>query len=331
MPRQCELLIHWFRQSRIEKEELRVKLRNILSVGTVLALPFCLFSAPSHAETRGYVIGWFSTATYNDFHANCPLDKNGGGLKLRLRNLMEIGYSEAEALDIINGVKNAPDSNKKINTRAVVNGKAMPVANFPEAVRDPMIETVVGKWAYGFDLGGTNAEAKFTDADTGEKIDNQLWRAVGCTESYRATPPEQPYPEELSWATLIDTAPGWSIYLTGDNLDRDGPVTITLDRVLQHLERDANGKAVIWAVEMAGSAASAQDGISVSSFKEGTVFSVGLHPQRTGEPSGFREGPLFKCPTGENGKAIPPKAGMHCDSVEGNSIFGKGTLPAPTK
>lgn len=99
----------------------------------------------------------------------------------------------------------------------------------------------------------------------------------------------------------------------------------------KNVVRDATGKPVIWAVEMAGSAASAQDGISVSSFKEGTVFSVGLHPQRTGEPSGFREGPLFKCPMAESGKAIPPKPGMHCDSVEGNTVFGKGTLPAPTK
>ncbi|HTR00894.1 MAG TPA: DUF6152 family protein, partial [Candidatus Acidoferrum sp.] len=82
----------------------------------------------------------------------------------------------------------------------------------------------------------------------------------------------------------------------------------------KNVDRDKDGKPIIWAVEMAGSAAAAQDGISVSSFPSGTVFSVGLHPQRTGEPSGFREGPLFKCPTGDNGKGIPPKPGQHCDS-----------------
>ncbi len=99
----------------------------------------------------------------------------------------------------------------------------------------------------------------------------------------------------------------------------------------KNVERDKEGNPVIWAVEMAGSAASAQDGISVSSFPAGTVFSVGVHPNRAGDPSGFREGPLFKCPVGTTGKAIPPKADQHCDSVEGRTAFGQGNLPTATK
>jgi hypothetical protein len=98
----------------------------------------------------------------------------------------------------------------------------------------------------------------------------------------------------------------------------------------KNVVRDSDNKPVIWSVEMAGSAASAQDGISVAAFPQGTVFSVGIHPARNGDPSGFREGPLFKCPTNETGKAIPPKAGQHCDSVEGNKAHGQGRLPAPT-
>jgi len=221
-------------------------LKKLLSLGTLFTVPALMGALPAQAaETRGYVIGWFATATYNDYGANCPMDKNGGGLKLQQRNLMDIGYTEQEALEIINGTKaRDPSISKRINTRAVVNGKPANVANYPDAVKDPNIETVTGKYAYGFDLGGKNATAKFQDADTGEKIDNQLWRAVGCTESFRATPPEQPYPEELSWNTVIDTAPGWSMYVTGENLDQDGPVTITFDRLTQHLERDALGKVM---------------------------------------------------------------------------------------
>jgi len=224
-------------------------LSSLLRYGSLAVLPMCLNAAPASAETRGYIIAWFSTATYNDYHANCPADKNGGGLKLKIRNLMDIGYSEAEALDIVNNsvVNLGADINRRINTRAVVAGKPANVANYPDAVKDPNIETVTGKFAYGFDLGGKNGVTKFIDADTGDKIDNQLWRAVGCTESYRATPPEQPYPEELSWNTLIDTAPGWAMQLSGENLDKDGPVTVTLDRLLQHLERDALGKVMPFA------------------------------------------------------------------------------------
>ena len=97
----------------------------------------------------------------------------------------------------------------------------------------------------------------------------------------------------------------------------------------KNVVRDSENKPIIWSVEMAGSAASAQDGISVSAFPQGTVFSVGVHPARNGDPSGFREGPLFKCPVGESGKSIPPQPGKHCDSVEGNKAHGQGRLPEP--
>jgi hypothetical protein len=99
--------------------------------------------------------------------------------------------------------------------------------------------------------------------------------------------------------------------------------------------RDKDNKAIIWSVEMAGSAASAQDGISVNSFAVGSVFSVAVHPARNGDTSGFREGPLFKCPldpksTAVPQRALPPKPGQHCDSVEGRIAHGQGRLPTPT-
>lgn len=98
----------------------------------------------------------------------------------------------------------------------------------------------------------------------------------------------------------------------------------------KNVVRDKDNNAIIWSVEMAGSGASAQDGISVNSFPKATVFSVAVHPARNGDTAGFREGPLFKCPMGQNGKAIPPKPGQHCDSVEGRIAHGQGKLPTPT-
>ena len=64
----------------------------------------------------------------------------------------------------------------------------------------------------------------------------------------------------------------------------------------KNVERGADGKPIVWAVEMAGSAASAQMGISVNAFPAGTIFTVSLHPLRSGEPAGAREGALWKCP-----------------------------------
>jgi hypothetical protein len=90
--------------------------------------------------------------------------------------------------------------------------------------------------------------------------------------------------------------------------------------------RDANNKPTLWAVEMTGSAASAQQGISVNTFPPGTIFSVAVHPLRSGGPAGSRvnTGGMFKCP-----EKKPPAPGKHCDSVEGHTAIGTGPLPAP--
>jgi hypothetical protein len=90
--------------------------------------------------------------------------------------------------------------------------------------------------------------------------------------------------------------------------------------------RGEDGKPIFWSVEMAGSAAMARQGVTVSGWPRGTVFSVGLHPLRNGEPGGTREGTMIRCPDG-----VRPEAGKHCDSVEGHVQIGDGALPTPTE
>ena len=94
----------------------------------------------------------------------------------------------------------------------------------------------------------------------------------------------------------------------------------------KNVERGPDGKPITWAVEMAGSAQAAKDGISVSSFPPGTIMSVGLHPLRSGEPAGSRQGALIQCPA-----KTPPAAGKHCDSVAGSKKLGEGELAVPTE
>jgi hypothetical protein len=95
----------------------------------------------------------------------------------------------------------------------------------------------------------------------------------------------------------------------------------------KNVERGPDGKPITWAVEMAGSAQAAKDGISVSSFPPGTIISVGLHPLRSGEPAGSRAnaGAMYKCP-----EKKPPAPGKHCDTVDGSVKFGDGELPQAT-
>jgi len=219
------------------------KLFRCVPACALFATLLCLVAPPSMAETRGYVISWFATATdIPDYKADCPLGHLDGQTEMIERQLRGIGLSQQEAVKAI-----ADDAVGKyasrIFTNARVDGKPAPILNYPEATADPNIETVTGQYAYGFDLGG-NPQNKFIDPETHQKIDNQLWRAVGCTESFHEAPPGKPYPEELSWNLMIDSAPAWTLQLSGKDLSHDGPVTITLDRATQHLERDANGNVL---------------------------------------------------------------------------------------
>ena len=93
------------------------------------------------------------------------------------------------------------------------------------------------------------------------------------------------------------------------------------------LAKSADGKYVEWGVEMAGTAAVAQQGITGTSFAPGTVFSVHLNPLRDGSNFGSRVGALAKCPVDEATKKPKlPEAGKHCDSVAGRELIGGTTF-----
>jgi hypothetical protein len=216
------------------------------ALALLLGAGLCL--APPHAlaETRGFVVSWFATATdIPDYKIDCPLGHMDGQTEMNVRQLREIGYSQEQAVKIVAdaGAQLGPDYRYRIDSNAQVKGKPASIFNYPDATADPNIETITGPYAYGFDLGG-KAASKFEDPETHQKIDNQLWRAVGCTESFHEAPPGKPYPEELSWNLMIDSAPAWTLQLSGKDLSHDGPVTITIDSATQHLERDANGNVL---------------------------------------------------------------------------------------
>ena len=99
-----------------------------------------------------------------------------------------------------------------------------------------------------------------------------------------------------------------------------------LDAAREKIVRDENGEPIVWAIEMAGAAQMAREGVSVNGFPRGTIMSVGVHPLRNGFPGGGRgESGLYKCP-----QNTPPAPGMHCDSVEGSTALGDSELPEPT-
>ena len=80
-----------------------------------------------------------------------------------------------------------------------------------------------------------------------------------------------------------------------------------------------NGEYIEWGVEMAGAAAMANQGVTVTTFPYRTIFSVSLNPLRDGKNFGSRTGPIYECP-----KDTPPAAGKHCNSVKGGTQHGRG-------
>src|SRR6188472_4145048 len=89
------------------------------------------------------------------------------------------------------------------------------------------------------------------------------------------------------------------------------------------LAKDKDGKYVEWGIEMAGTAAVAQQGITGTTFGPGTVFSVKVNPLRDGSNFGSRVGAIAKCPVdAATNKPKIPEPGKHCDSVPGNTLIG---------
>lgn len=86
-------------------------------------------------------------------------------------------------------------------------------------------------------------------------------------------------------------------------------------------------KYVEWGLEMAGTAAVAQQGITAAAFPVGTVFSVKLHPLRDGTNFGSRTGAIAKCPIDPStNKSKLPAPDKHCDSVPGHTLHGGTTF-----
>ena len=199
--------------------QIRSRSKLTPAVAAVAATFTGVWGSPyAAAETRGYVISWFATATNNpDFTINCPRAANDPASRFATT------------------VKRRVD-------HAFVDGKEVAPLDYPDALQnDPDVEAVVGPYAYGFDLGGAEAN-KFTDPETHGKVDDQLWRAIGCTTNFQFTAPAMPYLEGEAWnAGYADAAPAWTLQISGADLSEDGAVTVTLDRALDHLQRDALG------------------------------------------------------------------------------------------
>jgi hypothetical protein len=115
---------------------------------------------------------------------------------------------------------------------------------YPATTVDPQWKAITGKFAYGFNLDGRGAGARngFEDPETHEKgVNNELYRALGCYISMRGSLSGRPTYWAWAWGQLKDSQPAWLITIEGADLSKDGDVTVTFDRALEHLKSNVDG------------------------------------------------------------------------------------------
>jgi len=208
-----------------------------------------LSAAASAAETRSFVVSYFYDANWSDGKTDCPDGLNLSAIDFYRRDLARAGktHDEIEA-----ALKDFPGEGglkqpwvPMVVTRG--NGKDNVYAN-PTTMPDMGLKEVTGKYAYGFNLDGKGAASPkgFEEPDTHEQgVNNQMYRVMGCIRSYRGLPPPgRPSLAENLWDVLRDVIPAWVITLDAkDGFSKDGPVTVTIDRSLDRITRDASGTA----------------------------------------------------------------------------------------
>jgi len=226
-----------------------------------------LLGSMASAETRGYAISLIHTATYAD-KGNCPKGGNGSTTEIHMRILMAQGLTREQAEKALTGGDGAAtvddaaakDSPAKkaggdsavatthrfdFDRRGHLYGQLVDIGDFPTSVPDDHIETVEGAgkghYAYGFNLAGQATPYSFEDPETHELVQDQMWRVLGCFTAYQYRLPGIPYNEGITWDTAEDSMPAWLLSISGDDLSKDGDVTVTFDRSLDVLMRNRHG------------------------------------------------------------------------------------------
>jgi hypothetical protein len=201
-----------------------------------------LWSAGAAAETRGFVVNWFHMSTYST-DDDCPGGVNPPAEQLFVKIMKDAGKGQEE---IDKALKDFPNPMYFMAPmRGRIDGKPANVYVNPTSEPDPMIKIAQGKLSYGFNLDGKDGPNDFKDPDTGETgIDNMLYRAVGCFNTQRGTPPSRPTFPAIQWDMLRDQMPAWLIEVKNiDDPKNDPDVDVTLYRATGPIMRNAAGEA----------------------------------------------------------------------------------------
>ena len=196
------------------------------------------------AETRSFAIAWFLQAAHT-YEGHCPDGLNALPEEMFRFQLKGIGITDARIEQIMDGLmggSSTPETRSFLINRGRIDGKPVNAYTYPTSVPDVVFHEVKGKFAYGFNLDGKETANNYEDPDTHEKgVDNQYWRALGCNINHQGSPVHTPTEWSLHWDNERDKMPAWLMSITGEDLTKDGDVTVTFQKALEHVARDANG------------------------------------------------------------------------------------------
>lgn len=210
-------------------------------------------SAPAFAESRSYVVSMFAPASYNK-DGDCSKGVNIPVGEQYELDLLAAGYSK-EQVEHLKGTVDDTTMFGGYNTpwaravifRGKVNGKQVSAWVNPASALDPQLHMIDGPTAVGFDLDGKGADQPtgFEDPFTKVKgVDNQFFRATGCQTVFRGDDKITPGAYLSAWEVIKGGMPAWLITLTGEDLSKDGDVTVTFDVAVEHVERDAQSNVL---------------------------------------------------------------------------------------
>jgi hypothetical protein len=223
--------------------------RSALLTAAVLSVAALCASLPrtASADTQWYAVGMAHLATYSDGKfgpgTNCPHGGNGQWAQQQIQILTwRYHYSAAQAKQLLAGRK----GEELVTNRGLKDGKPAPILWYPLSIPRHPEELVVphGK-AYGFDLDGKGASSPnaMVDPETHQRdVENNLFRVLGCYSLYNMNLPLRPTYEESVDIDALAVMPAWLISVTGADLSKDGPVTVTFAKALEHPLLGANGK-----------------------------------------------------------------------------------------
>jgi hypothetical protein len=221
--------------------------RTVVRLGMAGAMLVGVPAISAHAaETRTYVVGWFSQATYSQ-EADCPGGENPDITKQWLKDLADLGYSSAQIEDMARKAEDGQgggELRQLMQMRGRVDGKPVNALAYPEYVKDPQLKASVSKYAYGFNLDGRGAVTAggLEDPETHEKgVNNAFARALGCMRPFRGSLQGRPTYYAWAWGQLKDSQPAWLVTISGDSLRKDSDVTVTFDRAMEHLRSNVDG------------------------------------------------------------------------------------------